>query len=74
MSGFESIKKKIMNLEKNLFQKHEGKHGYCYRPRIVCNDGFDMSVQGSKGHCNPRTTQDYYSEMEIDSKPRRGIQ
>ena len=42
------------------------KNGMCFRPRIVCNDCFSMSVQGSYGHyCTPRVTQDYYSEMEI---------
>jgi hypothetical protein len=55
-----------MNLEKFISETFEEKNGYCYRPRIVCNDGFDMSVQGSVGHyCNPRKTQDWYNEMEI---------
>lgn len=36
------------------------------RPQIVCNDGFTMSVQGSRGHyCSPRKDQDWYAEMEI---------
>jgi hypothetical protein len=36
------------------------------RPVIVCKDGFRMSVQGSEFHyCQPRSTQNYYSSMEI---------
>ena len=31
---------------KFTFEKY-AKNGYCFRPRIVCNDGFSMSVQGS---------------------------
>lgn len=39
---------------------------YGVRPRIICNDGFSMSVQGSKGHyCSPRQMQDWYTKMEI---------
>lgn len=39
---------------------------YCMRPKIVCKDGFSMSVQGSEGHyCSPRKTLDYYISMEI---------
>ncbi len=43
------------------------------RPRIVCNDGFSMSIQASSGHyCSPR--QDYlfqYSAVEIGFPSRR---
>lgn len=37
------------------------------RPRIICNDGFSMSVQASEyAYCMPReTNNDYYTEMEI---------
>jgi hypothetical protein len=53
----------IENFIKNTFKEQ---HGYCYRPRIVCNDGFSMSVQGSAGHyCDPRITQDWYDSLEI---------
>ena len=55
-----------MNLQEFISKTFEEKHGYCFRPKIVCNDGFIMSVQGSSGHyCTPRSTQDYYIEMEI---------
>jgi len=36
------------------------------KPRIICNDGFKMSVQGSQYHyCKPRIDTDSYSELEI---------
>ena len=55
-----------MTIEKFIKDTFEEKHGYCYRPRIVCNDGFNMSVQGSAGHyCTPRKTQDWYTNLEI---------
>lgn len=39
---------------------------YSTRPKIVCNDSFEMSVQASSGHyCEPRNLSDYYSKMEI---------
>ena len=35
-------------------------------PRIKCNDGFEMSVQGSSGHySSPREYGDEFYEMEI---------
>lgn len=38
----------------------------CFRKKIVCKDGFNMSVQGSSGHyCSPRKTQNWYTAMEI---------
>lgn len=38
-----------------------------HRPRIVCNDGFNMSVQCGRGnYCTPREdNEDYYSAAEI---------
>lgn len=37
------------------------------RPRIICNDGFSMSVQASQyAYCMPRVTNGiFYTEMEI---------
>lgn len=36
------------------------------RNRLICNDGFNMSVQGSRGHyCTPRTNTDSYQSLEI---------
>jgi hypothetical protein len=36
------------------------------KPRMVCNDGFSMSVQGSTTHyCSPRESQDWYDSMEV---------
>ena len=41
-------------------------YGFTYRPVIICNDGFLMSVQGSKGHYSqPRSVSDIFEEMEI---------
>jgi hypothetical protein len=37
-----------------------------FRPKIVCEDGFTMSVQGSHGHyCMPRENSSLYYAMEI---------
>lgn len=42
------------------------KTGHCFRPHIVCKDGFTMSVQGSTGmYCSPRETRDNYTDLEI---------
>ena len=39
---------------------------YLVRPRIVCIDGFSMSVQGNKyDYCIPRKLSDKYDSMEI---------
>ena len=55
-----------MNLQEFIKATFKEQHGLCFRPRIVCNDGFSMSVQGSSGHyCTPRITQDSYSALEI---------
>jgi len=55
-----------MNLEQFTKETFKEVAGYCRRPKMICNDGFEMSVQGSQGHyCEPRETQDWYSEMEI---------
>ena len=55
-----------MDLAKFVKETFLVRHGYCFRPRLVCVDGFSMSVQGSAGHyCEPRITQDNYEKMEI---------
>lgn len=55
-----------MTIEKFIQDTFKEEHGCCFRPRIVCNDGFNMSVQGSAGlYCNPRKTQDWYNSLEI---------
>ena len=42
------------------------------RPRIICNDGFSMSVQGSEYHyCSPRKNKNEYYEMEIGFPSKR---
>ena len=36
------------------------------RPRIVCNDGFSMSVQAHEfAYCTPRITTNCYTAMEV---------
>ncbi len=55
-----------MTIEKFIKYTFKEEYGYCYRPRIICNDGFNMSVQSSAGHyCQPRITQDWYKSLEI---------
>lgn len=55
-----------MTIEEFIKATYDYKDGYCFRKRIVCNDGFSMSVQGSSGHyCSPRKTQDWYTSLEI---------
>jgi len=54
-----------MNLEKFITESHKNNE-YFIRPRIYCNDGFYMSVQGSKGHyCSPRENVKYYTSLEV---------
>lgn len=54
-----------MNLKTFITVTHERKR-YANRPKIVCNDGFEMSVQGSTGHyCEPRDNTEDYVSMEI---------
>jgi len=63
-----------MTLEQFVKETFKEKHGHCFRPRIYCNDGFNMSVQGSSGHyCEPRKTQNWYSKMEIGYPTREEI-
>ncbi len=53
-------------VEQTFKQKHKPYSDFVLRPKIVCVDGFTMSVQGSSGHyCAPRSTQNAYYEMEI---------
>lgn len=55
-----------MNLKEFVQKTHNKNEPYFTRPRIVCNDGFTMSVQGGTGiYCSPRLHQDWYDEMEI---------
>jgi len=42
------------------------KYDSVFRPRIICNDGFSMSVQGSRAmYCTPRENSPVYTAMEI---------
>jgi hypothetical protein len=40
--------------------------GYYHRPRVICNDGFIMSVQGgTANYSSPRKNCSMFSSMEI---------
>lgn len=55
-----------MTLEKFVSITFEGLGEYENRNSIVCKDGFNMSVQGSKTHyCSPRENLSMYASMEI---------
>lgn len=61
-------KQKIMNLAEFIITtSKESFGGYSeLKPRIVCNDGFSMSVQASKGnYSEPRAFSSVYSSVEI---------
>lgn len=46
-----------MTVEQYIAISFKEYQGFCFRNRIVCNDGFCVSVQASKGHyCQPRET------------------
>jgi len=60
----------------NEYVKNKGSshsNGFWDAPRLVCNDGFSMSVQASKYHyCSPREANAFpYSAMEIGFPSRR---
>jgi len=46
---------------------------YNVRPRIKCNDGFSVSVQGGTRfhYCSPRQLCNIYSEVELGFPSRR---
>ena len=55
-----------MTIEQFTKETFKEENGFCFRPRIYCKDGFNMSVQGNKGsYCTPRKTLDLYLSMEI---------
>jgi hypothetical protein len=55
-----------MNISEFNFQTFDRNNDFQMKPTIVCNDGFTMSVQGSRFHyCEPRETSNYYFSMEI---------
>jgi hypothetical protein len=47
--------------------KKSGSYAYRVMPRVVCADGFEMSVQASSTHyCTPRENEEpYYSTVEV---------
>jgi len=58
---------------RNYVHEHFAKHpvepkrdGYRVAPRIVCADGFSLSVQASFGHyCSPKNTVGPHSSVEV---------
>jgi len=60
-----------MNINEYLEITREVVTGYSFeflriRPRIVCADGFDVSIQASEHHyCSPRINSGPYNEVEI---------
>ena len=55
-----------MNITEFVKKTNDGKD-YTLRPRIICNDGFAMSVQASNGaYCTPRKSNlQRYESLEI---------
>jgi hypothetical protein len=61
-----------MTLEEFIIATHKTGDYFGPRPKIVCNDGFHMSVQGGGGiYSSPRKASDYYIEMEIGYSSER---
>jgi len=55
-----------MNLQEFVTLTRDEQKDYTFRNRIVCNDGFSMSVQGSEGlYCQPRENSPIFTKMEI---------
>lgn len=60
-----------MNLKEFIIVTHKADK-YLKRPRIICKNGFSMSVQGSAYHyCFPKSLQKYYDSMEIGFPTKR---
>jgi len=71
-NGASNAKGQSMNINQFLSENKIIKSfgGFSYRqltPRVVCTDGFSMSVQVSRlNYCSPRIDDaEYYSEVEI---------
>jgi hypothetical protein len=55
-----------MNLSEFNEKTYQPENDYPMKPQIICNDGFKMSVQGSRTHYStPRANMDFYSNMGI---------
>lgn len=55
-----------MNIQEFLTKTHIINNGFIMRPRIICNDGFNMSVQaGYTLYSTPRTNENMFSSCEI---------
>lgn len=55
-----------MNLKQFFKETFEPKNPYLTRQRIICKDGFSLSIQGSSYHyCEPRETAEWFKSVEI---------
>lgn len=55
-----------MTLAQFVLITHDKEKESTFRQRIVCNDGFSMSAQGSSGmYCSPRENSTVFLRMEI---------
>lgn len=55
-----------MNLSEFNEKTYQPENEHPKKPQIVCNDGFKMSVQGSRTtYSIPRANLDFYSHMEV---------
>lgn len=55
-----------MNLYEFVKCTFKKNRDFVVRPKIICADGFTMSVQGSIGHyCSPRENVEFYYAMEV---------
>ena len=54
-----------MDLKEFIEKSNRGRR-FIIRPRIICNDGFTISVQGGKfHHSTPKETSNNYLDMEL---------
>lgn len=55
-----------MTVANFLYKTYKNVERFKNRSRVVCNDGYNVSIQASEYHyCTPRLTQDYYREVEL---------
>ena len=56
-----------MTLNEFLEKTFDSTAMFCIRPRLICKDGFSMSVQGNQGaYCSPREAlASGYTDLEV---------
>lgn len=61
----EFIEKTYHERTRSILHRGYKEFDFVFRPRIVCNDGFNISIQASEFHyCTPRITTDSYEAVE----------